>query len=144
MFPPSRPVRSRKGPESDSIGAVDQILPTVGFAPCCPVTDLQATLDHYRRLGFDVMNSSQGDQWAWARFGAAELHFFVKENHDPDQTAAAADLTVPDCEALQARWDATGVPGTSDPYDTPYGMREAVHVDPDNNLIRIGSRLRSN
>jgi hypothetical protein len=31
---------------------------------------------------------------------------------------------------------ATGVSGTSDPYDTPYG-REVVHVDPDNNLMRF-------
>ena len=33
-------------------------------------------------------------------------------------------------------------PGHKRPYDTPYGMREAVHVDPDNNLIRFGSPLK--
>jgi hypothetical protein len=34
------------------------------------------------------------------------------------------------------------VTGTSDPYDTPYDLREAVHIDIDNNLIRINSPLR--
>jgi hypothetical protein len=126
-----------------SMGAVDQLLSTVGFAPCFPVIDLKATLDHYQRLGFDVMDCSGEDRWAWARLGAAEIHFFVKGDHDPARTAAAADLTVMDCDALAARWSAAGVPGTSDPYDTPYGMREAVHVDPDNNLIRIVTPLSS-
>lgn len=80
---------------------------------------------------------------AWARFGSAEIHFYLKPDHEPTRTAAAADLLVEDCDALQAAWTATGAPGTSDPYDTVYGMREVVHVDPDNNLIRIGSPLHS-
>ena len=82
--------------------------------------------------------------WASATFGNAELHLFLKEDHDPATTAAAADLKVGDADALERRWSATGVGGTSDPYDTDYGMREAVHVDLDNNLIRFGSPLSSN
>jgi hypothetical protein len=46
------------------------------------------------------------------------------------------------------RWQNNGTPLASrapaTPYDTSYGMREAVHVDPDNNLIRFGSRLKKN
>ena len=71
--------------------------------------------------------------------GTAELHLYLKKDHDPARTAAA-DLTVDDCEALAQQWSAAGVSGTSDPYDTPCGMREAVHVDLDNNLIRLGPR----
>jgi hypothetical protein len=112
-----------------------------GFCPCFPVTDLRAALAHYQRLGFEVMPYEDGAQWGWARLGTAELHLYLKEDHDPARTAAAADLAVEDCDALERQWSATGVPGTSDPYDTSYGMREAVHVDPDNNLIRFGSRL---
>ena len=62
----------------------------------------------------------------------------LKEPHDPARTAAAADLSVNDCDALERQWSATDVPGTSDPY----GTREAVHVDLDNNLIRFGSPLK--
>jgi hypothetical protein len=122
---------------SDQPGVADR-----GFAPCFPVTDMAAAVTHYRQLGFEVMPEAEGAEWAWARFGTAELHLFLKKDHDPARTAAAADLSVEDCDALSQRWSATGVPGTSDPYDTAYGMREAAHVDPDHNLIRFGSPLK--
>ena len=116
--------------------------PSSGFAPCFPVRDVRAALAHYERLGFDVMPFEDGMEWAWVRFGAAELHLFLKRDHDPNTTAAAADLMVDDVDELARAWSATGASGTSDPYDTPYKMREAVHVDIDNNLIRINSSLR--
>jgi hypothetical protein len=103
---------------------------------------MRAALAHYEQLGFAVMPYEEGAEWAWARFGTAELHLFLKKDHDPARTAAAADLSVEDCDTLERQWSATGAPGTSDPYDTAYGMREAVHVDPDNNLIRFGSPLK--
>jgi catechol 2,3-dioxygenase-like lactoylglutathione lyase family enzyme len=106
-----------------------------GFAPCFPVRDMRAALEHYERLGFEVMPYEDGAGWAWARYGTAELHLFVKRDHSPAMTAAAADLSVADVDVLEREWSATGVSGTSDPYDTAYG-REFVHVDPDNNLIR--------
>ena len=110
-----------------------------GFVPCFPTRDLQAALAHYQQLGFTTMPYQPGCEWGWVRFGAAEIHLYVKDDHDPARTAAGADLTVADCDALERQWSATGISGTSDAYDTPYGMREAVHVDPDNNLIRFGS-----
>jgi hypothetical protein len=103
---------------------------------------MRAALAHYERLGFDVMPFEDGMEWAWVRFGAAELHLFLKSDHDPKTTAAAADLMVDDVDELARVWSATGVSGTSDPYDTPYKMREAVHIDIDNNLIRIDSPLK--
>jgi len=103
---------------------------------------VRAALAHYEWLGFDVMPFEDGIEWAWVRFGAAELHFFLKRDHDPNTTAAAADLKVDDVDELERAWSATGASGTSEPYDTPYWMREAVHIDTDNNLIRINSPLR--
>lgn len=112
-----------------------------GFCPCFPVTDMRAALAHYERLGFEVMRYTDGAEWAWARFGTAELHLYLRRDHDPARTAAAADLYAEDCEALARQWSETGVSGTSEPYDTPHGMREAVHVDLDNNLIRLVTPL---
>jgi uncharacterized glyoxalase superfamily protein PhnB len=109
---------------------------TTGFAPCFPVRDVQAALAHYEQLGFDVMPYTDGMGWAWVRLAAAELHLFEKDDHDPATTAAAADLEVDDADEFERRLSATGVKGTSDPYDTSYG-REVVHVDLDNNLIRF-------
>jgi hypothetical protein len=111
------------------------------FAPCFPVTDLRASLAHYVGLGFVATEYEEGMKWAWVRFGNSELHLFLKRDHDPATTAAAADLVVADADALESAWSSTGISGTSDTYDTPYGMREAVHIDPDNNLIRFGSLL---
>jgi hypothetical protein len=97
---------------------------------------MAASLAHYERLGFEVLPYRQGMTWAWARQGAAEVHLFVKDDHDPAITAAAADLQVEDADALHRTFQETGVDGTSEPYDTFYG-REFVHVDPDNNLMRF-------
>jgi hypothetical protein len=110
-----------------------------GFAPCFPVRDIRAALAHYQQLGFAVMPYAQGMTWAWARLGTAELHLFVKDNHDPATTAAAADLEVDDADEFGRALRETAAAGTSDPYDTPYG-REFVHVDPDNNLMRFITR----
>jgi predicted enzyme related to lactoylglutathione lyase len=107
-----------------------------GFAPCFPVRDLRAALAHYEQLGFEVMPYTPGMAWAWTKLGPAELHLFVKDNHDPATTAAAADLQVDDADEMQRTLRGRPAGGTSDPYDTPYG-REFVHVDPDNNLIRF-------
>jgi hypothetical protein len=110
--------------------------PSGGFAPCFPVRDMQAALAHYQQLGFEVMSYRPGMTWAWARLGPAELHLFVKDDHDPATTAAAADLQVANADELGRALRETEAEGTSDPYDTPYG-REFVHVDPDNNLMRF-------
>jgi hypothetical protein len=75
-----------------------------GFAPCFPVTDMAAALAHYEQLGFVVMPYVDGAQWAWIRFGNAEIHLYLKVDHDPSRTAAAADLSVLDCEALERQW----------------------------------------
>lgn len=107
-----------------------------GFAPCFPVRDMRAALAHYQRLGFEVMPYTHGMTWAWTRLDAAELHLFVKDDHDPATTAAAADLSVESLDELHRTFCETTVAGTGDPYDTPYG-REFVHVDLDNNLMRF-------
>jgi hypothetical protein len=110
-----------------------------GFAPCFPTRDMAAALAHYKALGFDVMPCDGAVSWAWVRLGRAELHLFTKDDHDPQRTAAAADLYVDDADEV-ARTLSAPAPGTSAPYDTPYG-REVVHVDPDNNLIRFVAPL---
>jgi hypothetical protein len=77
-----------------------------------------------------------------APIAPSELHLYVRNDHDPARTAAAAELFVDDLRGPRSGAPgAPGAPGTSYPYDTLYGMREAVHVDLDNNLIRFGSPL---
>jgi len=52
---------------------------------------------------FTVMDYAQRAASGWARFENAEIHLYVKEDHDPGRTAACADLTVVDCEAVGLR-----------------------------------------
>jgi hypothetical protein len=48
-----------------------------------------------------------------------------------------------DADALHAEWAAAGVEGRfRGPIDTPYGLREFGYVDPDGNLLRVGSSLK--
>jgi hypothetical protein len=61
---------------------------------------MRAVLAHYGRLGFEVMPYRQGMTWAWTRLEAAELHLFVKDDHDPATTAAAADLQAENIDEL--------------------------------------------
>jgi len=54
---------------------------------------------------------------------------------------------VADADALYGEYAALGLPGEGiprlhgPPDDSDYGMREFAVVDPDGNLLRIGSRL---
>jgi hypothetical protein len=90
-----------------------------GFAPCFPVRDMRAALAHYEQLGFEIMPYVAGMAWAWARLGAAELHLFVKDDHDPARTVAAADLAVENADRFGRLLRVNEAGGTSDPYDTP-------------------------
>jgi catechol 2,3-dioxygenase-like lactoylglutathione lyase family enzyme len=112
-----------------------------GMAAILPVRDLDAALEHYRRLGFRVSPYDSG--YGYAVRGAADLHLAVRRGLDPRQNASAVYLYVDDAEALYAEWRAAGVEGQFfEPHDTEYGLREAAHIDRDGNLLKFGSRLR--
>ncbi len=110
-------------------------------APILPTGDLTAALDHYRRLGFAV-SPYEGGGYGFVRRGRVWLHLSEGEGHDPLTTDSAAYLYVADADALHAEWSGAGVGGRLvAPTDTPYGLREGAHVDPDGNLLRFGSWL---
>ena len=78
--------------------------------------------------------------------GSIELHFFPKPDVDPLTTDFGCYLRVADADALYRDWDAVGVEHDARtgsrlvaPVDTDYGMREFALVDPNGNLLRVGS-----
>ncbi|OLL99389.1 bleomycin resistance protein [Pseudonocardia sp. Ae406_Ps2] len=109
-------------------------------APVFATTDLDRWLDHYRALGFTVERYDDG--YGFAALGGVELHVSVLPDHDPARTAGCAYLHVDDADALHARWSAVAGGREVAPVDTPYGLREGAHHDPDNNLLRYGSPLQ--
>jgi catechol 2,3-dioxygenase-like lactoylglutathione lyase family enzyme len=114
--------------------------------PTLPAHDLDATAAFYGRLGFGV-ESRFGDEYLILLRDGLELHFFGCPGIDPATTIAGCYLRVHDADALHAAFAAAGVPRGSrgaprlqgPPEDTDYGLREFALVDPDGNLLRIGS-----
>ena len=111
-------------------------------APILSVRDLTSALEHYRRLGFEV--SSYDGSYGYARHGDVHLHLAAFDDLDPATSNSAAYLYVDDADRLYEQWRDAGIGGRlREPADTPYGLREGAHVDPDGNLLRFGSRLRT-
>ena len=111
-----------------------------GFAPCFPVRDLRAALAHYRQLGFEAEPYAEGMTWARVRLGPAALHLFVKSDHDPATTAAAADLRVDNADEFVHVLRPTTAGGTSDPYDTPTAGSRARRSGPQPDALRHPGR----
>ena len=110
------------------------------LAPVLSVADLDRALDHDQRLGVATepdVDGGDGD----VRRGEVWLHLTEVADHTADP-AGAVHLDVGDADALHAAWAAAGVGGRlGAPEDTPYGLREGFHIDPDGTLLRFGSWL---
>lgn len=109
------------------------------IAPVFSTTNLTRWLDHYRALGFNVRQYH--DVYGYASRDDLQLHVSVNPDHDPLTTAGCAYLYVDDADALHALWSAVEGGFDTAPVDTPYGLREGAHHDPDNNLLRYGSKI---
>jgi catechol 2,3-dioxygenase-like lactoylglutathione lyase family enzyme len=117
-----------------------------GVAPILPARDLSATAAFYERLGFEEVRHWPGVYLIVMREGAV-LHFFPSPSLDPSTSDAGCYLYVEDADALFAEYASVGLPGEGiprlhgAPEDADYGLREFAVVDPDGNLLRIGSPL---
>ncbi|QCG91165.1 VOC family protein [Azospirillum sp. TSH100] len=112
-------------------------------APILPVRDVRAALAHYRRLGFTVTaydEAAADPVYGFLDWGGVGLHLALVPDLDPERSAVACYLYVSDADALHAAWTAATVGGRLTAVaDTPYGLREFAHIDPDGNLLRVGA-----
>jgi hypothetical protein len=104
-------------------------------APIFAVRDLDASLAHYRRMGF-ATRPYEGGGYGFATRDGIELHLGVVP--DDDRRINAAYLWVDDADELAAEWRAAGI-DVHRPEDTEWGQHEGAVVDPDGNVIRFGS-----
>lgn len=107
-------------------------------APVFPVGDLEASMDHYRELGFAVHRHS--DIYAYAVRGGVTIHLALVSGMEPLRSNSVAYLLVEDAEALAEEWGEADVDGEiRAPSPTEYGAIEGSYTDPDGNMLRFGS-----
>jgi catechol 2,3-dioxygenase-like lactoylglutathione lyase family enzyme len=117
------------------------------LAPVLPVRNVRAALEHYRRLGFDTKAYAEaaGDDavYGFLQRDRIELHLSRTPDLQCDRNTSAVYVYVDDADALHAEWTAAGAGGRLHaPEDTPYHLREFAYIDPDGNLLRIGSEMK--
>ena len=116
----------------------------IGVAPILPSRDLAATAEFYSGLGFAELGRWPKEYLIVMR-GEIGLHFFFSPDIDPWSSIAGCYLYAADADSLFAELSRLGLPAEGiprlhgAPEDTDYGMREFAVVDPDGNLLRIGS-----
>ncbi|HEU5356523.1 MAG TPA: VOC family protein [Actinocrinis sp.] len=108
------------------------------IAPIFAVTDLDAALEFYQRMGFSVRPYSGGG-YGFATRDGIEIHLGVMPSDD--RRPANAYLFVDDSDAMAAAWRAAGI-DVRTPQDTEWGQHEGVVIDPDGNVIRFGSPMK--
>jgi catechol 2,3-dioxygenase-like lactoylglutathione lyase family enzyme len=121
-------------------------LRATSIAPIFVAVDLEAALERYRKLGFTTRDYRDTPDsppvYGFVCFGPGEFHIARVDHGDPNSTTAACYLYVEDADAVYAAWSMAEVDGRlHPPQDTPYGLRELTYVDPDGNLIRVGSPM---
>jgi len=113
--------------------------------PILPVRDVRAALQNYRSLGFttDIYEEADGAAiYGFLQREGLELHLNLCRDLDPEANTSAVYFYVTDPDSIYREWSDATMNGRLAPPETkPWGMREMAYIDPDGNLLRIGSPL---
>jgi catechol 2,3-dioxygenase-like lactoylglutathione lyase family enzyme len=113
--------------------------------PILPVKDVRVALRNYQSLGFatDIYEESDGTAiYGFMQREGLELHLNLFRDLDPQTNTSAVYFYVADPDSIYKEWTEANVNGElTPPEEKPWGMREMAYVDPDGNLLRIGSPL---
>jgi len=111
--------------------------------PLLASSDLQATAEFYRRLGF-TNRGAPHEEWDYLiiEYEGGELHFCGPMLGD--RTPGSCFVYTDDIDAVYAAWTSTaGDDARFTPLThTNFGMRMFTMFDPSGNEIRVGSPLR--
>lgn len=106
--------------------------------PMLPVASLPASVDFYRKLGFDVEQRNDDWRWAMLRFGECRLMLDESINVHPGMPRSNVLYLYPDdISGFHRQVRATGL-AVPDLETTFYGMTEFRIEDPDGNRLWIG------
>lgn len=103
-----------------------------GFSLSLKVSDIKASREFYEKLGFEVYDDHESDNWVIMRAGHACIGLFqgmFKKN--------ILTFNPTDVRAVQKRLKASGVELTSEANEHSEGPAHATLMDPDGNPILL-------
>lgn len=111
------------------------------IVPMLPVRSMPASVEFYRRLGFEVEQRNDGWRWALLRFGDCQLMLDESINVHPALPRSAVLYLYPDdigAYHRSVRANGLEVPDVETSF---YGMAEFRIEDPDGNRLWIGQAV---
>ena len=111
--------------------------------PMLPVSNMPASVDFYKKLGFAV--EKRNDDWRWAMLVMDDCRLMLDEsiNQPPDAARTSVLYLYPNdifAYHREVRRRGLEIPSISHPF---YGMSEFRIEDPDGNRLWIGQRTGS-
>jgi catechol 2,3-dioxygenase-like lactoylglutathione lyase family enzyme len=124
---------------------VAERVPDARAIPILPARDLGATAEFYERIGFEEVG--HWPEYLILQRWPLELHFYSAADVDPATSIAGCYLRVESADLIWDEVAATDLPQRDSGFPrlqgpvatTDYDMREFAVVDPDGNLLRVGS-----
>lgn len=115
-------------------------------AAILPSRDFDETAAFYAKFGFKVTGRWEDHRYLILACDMVELHFFGHKDHQPETSDHGVYIRSSDVDAFSAKLVSSDIPTEGIPRyvaaeDKDWGMREAVVVDPNGNLLRIGQYL---
>ena len=117
-------------------------------AAILPSRDFDETAAFYAKFGFEVTGRWEDHRYLIISREKVELHFFGHKEHVPETSYHGVYMRSSDVDAISAVLEASDIPTEGIPRygaaeDKDWGMREAVVIDPNGNLLRIGEFMDS-
>jgi uncharacterized glyoxalase superfamily protein PhnB len=107
--------------------------------PILRVNDLSASLEYYvDKLGFE-QHWTHGDPANFAAIGRDGIMIFLQQDPQAGGGPTVIYMVVPSVDALHDSIAQRGAEIVEPPQDRPWGMREMVVKDLDENQIRVGT-----
>lgn len=115
-------------------------------AAILPSRDFDETVAFYAKFGFQESGRWEDHQYLILCRDKVEVHFFGHKTHVPQTCDHGVYIRSSDVDAISADLVASDIPTEGIPRygpaeDKDWGMREAVVIDVDGNLLRIGQFL---
>jgi catechol 2,3-dioxygenase-like lactoylglutathione lyase family enzyme len=122
------------------VAAHDGGWKVAGFEPIFTVADVPRSTDHYAKMGFEI--GYHDATYAFAHRDMDLTIHLAQADGDPGSAIGSLYIHCDDADQVADEWRKAGLE-VAGPKDEDYGKREGSHRDPDGNLIRFGSPLRS-